>query len=299
MDRELQKQFAEVAKLDTKKFAELIVEYVDPGHIVEDVVSLMLEPRRYKPGDIMSVKVRKGVNKVRTWVPGQKTLATEIEVKDRANFVLDGAYIHITANEYELKSGELGTVADIRREMLLSLKDEFAGRVFNALATVWNAGNTPDNYTAVPGQITATALRNAIERIYQTSGRVRGVFGTRRSLAPITEFGNFVSDGTNVWGVDKNIEEIMQTGWLGKWYGAPIVAFEQSYNNLEDYQALIPDNYVLVIGESVGKFILYGDPMWDEWTNKEYLPPQWNLRVHQQFGMVVDWAQGIYVIEIV
>lgn len=296
---ELNKKMAELAKTDRRKFAEIMVEYVNPGHFTEDLVSMMLDTKRLNPGDILSVKVRKGVNKVRTLVPGQMTLSTEIVVKDRANVRLDYAYIHVTANEEELRSGEIGTPQDIRREMQLSLKDNFVGRVFNALSSVWNAANTPDFYTTVAGQINATALRQAINKVYETSGGVRGVFGTRKALAPITEFGNFVTDGSNVWGVSKNIEEIMQTGWLGRWYGAPIVAFEQSYDNLEDWSAMIPDNIVLVVGEKVGKFLLYGDPRWDEWTDKRTLPPQWNLRVAQQFGMVIDWAQGLYVIEIV
>lgn len=299
MKQETLKKFAELAKRDTKKFAELIVEYIDPGHFVEDVVSLMLEPRTYKPGDLLVAKVRKGVKQVRTWVPGQQTFATELVVEDRVNVNLDNAYIHVTASLWELKSGELGTVEDIRRQMELSLKDYFAGKVFTALSTIWNAANTPDNYATVATKIDAATLRAAINRINEVAGRVRGVFGTRKALTPITEFGNFVVDGSNVWGVPSNIEEIMRTGWLGRWYGAPIVALEQSYTDIADYQPMIPDNYILVIGEQAGKFIRYGDPIVHEWEDVRELPPRWNLRIAQQFGMIVDNAQAVYVIEIV
>ena len=90
----------------------------------------------------------------------------------------------------------------------------------------------------------------------------------------------------------------MRTGWLGSYYGAPIVAIDQQYDNPEDYNAMIPENLVLVIGENVGDFVVYGDPKEDNWTNKEVVPPQWYLRLYQQFGMIIDKAMGIHVIEI-
>ena len=295
---EFVKGLAELATKDRKEFAELVVEWVKPGRIAEDIVGLMLETRRYKPGDLLVAKIRRGVDQVRTLVPGQQTMAVELAVDERVNWKWDTAYIHVTANEWELQSGQLGTVQEIRNDMRAALRDFYAGRVFNALASIWNAANTPNNYLNVGGPLTATALKQAIDRINETTGGVRGVFGTRRALAPVTEFGNFVTDGTNAWGVEQNVREVMDTGWIGRWYGARIVAFQQTYKDLAYYNALIPDNYVLVIGENVGKFALFGDPVWDEWVEKQYLPPKWNLRVAQQYGMIVDWAQGIFVLEV-
>lgn len=297
-ENKLKEAFASMVK-DGKRdaLAALIVEYVQPTHISTDFVSLLMNSRRLNPGDALVKKVRKGIN-VRTLVPGAIHLANEMTVSDRINYVLDGADVKVTANEWEIESGELGTLDSIRAEMMAKLRDFYLGKVFTALSTVWTATNTPNNFTDVGGSITATALKNAIDRINQTTGGVKAVIGTRAALTPITTFGAGYTDGTNTYAVDENIKEIMQTGWLGKYYGAPILAIEQQYDNPEDYNALIPSDKVLVIGENVGEFITYGDVKTKQWSDMRPTPPQWYLELYQQFGLIVDNAQGIYVVKV-
>ena len=278
--------------------AQLIVEYAQPGHITADFISLLMNTRRMNPGDALVKKVRKGIN-VRTLVPGAIHLASEMTVTDRINYVLDGADVKVTANEWELESGELGTVDEIRNEMLAKLRDFYLGKVFTALTTVWTAVNTPNNFTNVGGSLTATALKNAIDRINQTTGGVRAVVGTRAALTPITTFGAGYTDGSSTsQPVPENIKEIMQTGWLGRYYGAPILALQQEYDSPDTYNALLPNDKVLVIGENVGEFITFGDAKTKQWTDMRVTPPQWYLELYQQFGMIVDKADGIFVIKV-
>lgn len=295
----LKEAFASLIKEGKREaLAQLIVEYVQPGHIATDFVSLLMNSRRLNPGDALVKKVRKGIN-VRTLVPGAVHLASELTVSDRINYVLDGADVKVTANEWELESGELGTLDSIRTEMLAKLRDNYIGRVFTALSSVWTAVNTPNNFTNVGGPITATALKNAIDRINQTTGGVRAVVGTRAALTPITTFGAGWTDGAGTSQVvPENIREIMQTGWLGKYYGAPILAIEQQYDNPEDYNALIPSDKIIVIGENIGDFITYGDVKTKQWSDMNPTPPQWYLELYQQFGLIVDKAEGIYVVKV-
>ncbi len=276
--------------------AQLIVEYVDPVHLTVDFVSLLLNSRSLNVGDALVKKVRKGI-KVRTLVPGSIHLASEITVRDRINYVLDGAVVHTMYNDWELQSGELGSVDSIRSEMQAKLRDYYLGKVFLALSNIWSAVNTPDNYTSV-ATLTATALENAIDRINQTTSGVKAVIGTRAALTPVTKFGAFWSDGTNVAEVPDNIREIMSTGFLGKYYGAPLIALDQQYDNPIDYTALIPNDKVLVIGENVGDFITYGESRTQDWVDNEPIPPYWHLQLYQQFGMIIDRADGIYVIDL-
>jgi len=298
MDKKTQEAIAAMMKSGKREaLAELIVEFVEPNHIAADFVSLLLNTRALKPGDALLKKVRKGI-KVRTLVPGAMHLANEITLSDRINYILDGADIKVTANAWELDSGELGTVSEIKAEMLASLRDYYMNKVFTALSTVWSAINTPSNYTAVAGDITASALKNAIDAINQTTGGVKAVIGTRAALTPITTFGGFWSDGSANFAVPSNIEEIMSTGWLGKYYGAPILAIDQQYDNPEDYNALIPADKIIVIGENVGEFITYGEVKTKEWTDMRPTPPQWFLELYQQFGLIIDKAAGIYIIEL-
>jgi hypothetical protein len=295
-EKQYQEAIASLLK-DGKReaLAQLIIEYVQPNHLTADMVSLLLTTRSLNPGDALVKKVRKGI-KVRTLVPGRIHLASEITVADRINYVLDGADVKVMYNEWELNSGEIGSVEEIRTEMGAKLRDYYLGKVFTALSTVWSTVNTPNNFTNVGGALTALALEDAIDNINQTTSGVKVVVGTRAALAPITKFGAFYTDGTNVTDVPDNVREIMRTGFLGQYYGARIVALDQIYDNPMDYNALLPTDKVLVIGQGVGEFITYGEVRTKEWTDMRPTPPQWYLELYQQFGMIIDRADGIHVI---
>jgi hypothetical protein len=261
-----------------------------------DFISGLLNARRLNPGDSLVKKVRKGIE-VRTLVPGAVHLASEITVSERMNYILDGADVKVTYNQWELESGEIGTIQEIRREMAAKLNDYFINKVYTALGTIWSSANTPNNYTSVGGTITADALEDAIDQINQTTPGAKAIVGSRAALTPITKFGAFWSDGTNV-GYDPNdIQAIRQTGWIGRYYGVPIKVVEQVWDNPEDYNKLVPESYVLVIGEGVGEFITYGDVKTKQWSDMNPTPPQWMLEIYQQFGMIIDNAMGIYMID--
>ena len=301
-DLKLKEAIASMAKDKSKReaLAQLFVEYINPQHVTTDFVSMLLNTRSLKEGDVLVKKVRKGIE-VRTLVPGSIHLASEITLSERATHSLDGLDVKVKYNEWELESGELGTVDEIRREMLAKLRDTFQNRVFAALTSIWTASNTPNNYVASAGAVTAPLLKNAIDYINQTVGGVRAVVGTRAALTPITEFAGFWAPdmdtfAANYVGVDSQLEEIMRTGWVGTYYGAKIVALEQVYDNPEDYTALIPSDKILVIGQNVGEFITYGGPKYKEWSDMRPTPPEWFLEFYQRFGMLITNADGIYVI---
>ncbi|MCK5642669.1 MAG: hypothetical protein KAJ19_17810, partial [Gammaproteobacteria bacterium] len=260
--------------------AEIIVEFVQPNHITADFISGLLATRRLKPGDSLVKKVRKGID-VRTLVPGAVHLASEITISERMNYVLDGADVKVTYNQWELEMGEIGTIQEIRREMALKLNDYYINKVFTALSTVWSASNTPNNYTSVGGTITGAALESAINYINQTTPGAKAIVGARSVVTPITKFGAFWTDGTNV-GYDPNdIQQIRQTGWLGKYYGVPVKAVEQIWDNPEDFNSLVPTDKILIIGEGVGEFITYGDVKTKQWSDMNPTPPQWMLEIYQ------------------
>lgn len=287
--------------------AQILVEFLEPGHLTNEFVSVMLGTRSLEAGDLLVKKIRKGVE-VRTLVPGAVHLASEITISDRINFVLDGADVKVTYNEWELERGEIGTVDSITSEMSAKLRDFFVTKVFTALATVWDGTNTPDNYAAVSvsdwaagGATAATAVRAAIDRINLTTSGAKVVIGSREAMTPTTLFAAFWGDiaGTAVYHTaDELIMRIFNEGWLGRYYGVPFVAIPQVWDNLEDYNSLVPTDIVLVIGEDAGEFITYGDVMSKQWSDMNPTPPQWMLEIYQQFGMIIDNAMGIYVIKI-
>ncbi len=285
---------------DTSKrdaLAEMIVEYVQPNHITPNFVDMLLNTRRLNPGDSLVKKLRKGLE-VHTLVPGAIHLAHEITTTDRINYVLDGADIKVTWNEWEMENGEIGTVESIRSEMMAKLSDYYQNKIFTALTTVWTLANTPDNYVSVGGAVTATALEDAIDQINETTGGVRAVIGTRAAMSPITKFGAFWTDstGTKTAVSDPQVNEIVQRGVLGKYYGANLYQLNQVRDNLEDYNTLLPTDKILVIGENVGEFITYGDTKTKQYNDMRPTPPQWFLEIFQQFGIMIWNSMGIYVI---
>lgn len=282
--------------------AELIVEYVRPNHLTNQYMSLLLNTRALQPGDALVKKIRKGIE-VRTLVPGATHLASEITTSERMNYVLDGADVKVTFNEWELERGDIGTLQEINREMRAKLADYYFNKVFTALSSVWTAGNTPNNYTDVGGVLTAAALEDAIEEINYRGGGAKLVVGTQRALQPITKFGAFWDSGTTAAGTPhvafpSALEEVRNTGWIGRYYGVDILKIDQIWDNPMDYNTLLPEDKVLVIGNNVGEFITYGEVRKKQWQDMNPTPPQWYLEIYQQFGLIVDRAQGIYVLDV-
>lgn len=287
-------------KSQRQALAEFLVEWIDPNHYAADIMNVMLDTRNLGLGDILVKKVRQGVE-VHTLVPGAVHLANEITVSDVANYVLEGADVKVNANLWELESGELGSVQEVRSEMQAKLADFYITRAYNALSNIWSLSNTPNNY-ASGSALTASLLEDAIDEVTYRTGGVRAVVAARKTLLPVTKFGAFwdrgASSSNTYWGDVGRISQVLETGWLGSYYGAPLVGLRQMWKSPVDYTTTIPENKVLVVGESVGEFITYGPVREKQWEDMNPTPPMWMLEIYQQFGIIVDNASGIYVINI-
>jgi hypothetical protein len=300
---ELKQAFASLAgdKSRRTELAQLLVEYIQPQHLTMDIMSLFLNTRQLKLGDALVKKVRRGIE-VRKLVPGSVHLSSEVTVSDRINYTLEGADVKVNYNLWEMEAGDIGSVGDMKSEMMAKLTDYYVNRAFSALSTIWSAANTPNNFTNVGGTLTATALKNAIDNINTNVGKVKAVVGSRKALTPITTFGAgfdvTTAAGTTQQANYPALDEIYRTGWLGQYYGAPIVALNQFQNNAVDYTNMIPEDKVLVIGENAGEFILYGPTKDKAWEDMEPTPPMFYLETWQQFGMIIDNAMGIHVLKV-
>jgi hypothetical protein len=297
-EKQLKEAIAGIMKDKTKRdaLAELLVEFVQPQHVTLEFLNALITTRAINKGDSIVKKLRKGIT-VHTFVPGAIPLKSEVTVTERMNWIFDGAQVGLMANVWDLESGDIGTAESLRAEALLKLRDYYLNKVFTAISTIWTSVNTPDNYTAMNGHLTATALENAIDRINATTSGAKAIVGVRSLLTPITKFGAFWNDGTTYGKIDSQLDLVVQNGFLGKFYGVPIVALNQVYNNPEDYSPLLPTDKVLVIGDKVGEFVTYGPVISKEWTDNEPTPPYWHWDAYQEFGMVIDNAQGVYLLD--
>lgn len=298
-EMKLKEAIASLMKDTTQRtaLAELMVEYIQPNHITVDFIGMLLNTRQLNPGDALIKKVRKGI-KVWTWVPGSMSMKSEITVSDRMSYVLDAGIVSVMANEWELQSGELGTIADIKREAALKLRDYYMGKVFTALSTVWTEVNTPDNFTDSGSSLNQGALEDMINVINDKAGRAKAIVGVRSALSPLTSFAPFRTDGSNVAASQTVLDEILRTGMVGTYLGVPVIGLDQIYDDPESNTPLLPSDKVLVVGNNVGEFILYGPERTKEWTDMQPTPPYWHLDLVQQFGLIVDHAEGLGVIKV-
>lgn len=238
-------------------------------------------------------------------VPGQTTLSSQISIKEVVNYNLDAAYAEVSHNEWEIESGEIGTIDEIRREMIAKLSDFYVTKVLNAMYTLATIDDE-NNFYYVTGPITRTILEDSIDYIADRAGAVKAVVGRRTALAPITKFAGYriaISGerGANDYGtvpVPSALEEIRRTGWFGTYYGANFIALEQVYDNPYDRTPLIKDDMVVVVGDNCGEFITYGDTREDQWTDQSTAPPTWHIRIYQQFGLIFDKMENVAIIRL-
>lgn len=59
---------------------------------------------------------------------------------------------------------------------------------------------------------------------------------------------------------------------------------------------MLPENKVLVIGENAGEFITYGPVKEQSYEDMRPIPPEYVIQIYQQYGLIVDNAQGIHVL---
>lgn len=302
MNEQIKKALAEVTRNSgsRKELAQVLVEWIKPNHLSAEMISLFLDTRELKPGDLLVKKLRSNNIRVRKMVPGSIHLADEISVDSRVNYTLDSHIVKVGMSLWDLERGELGSLEEIRREMTSSLLDFYVGRVFALLSSVWTAANTPNNYAEVSGSLTKSALDTAIDRITYRSGAVKAIVSVRKNLLPITEFAGYTTYDSHKQFSDPIMTEALREGWIGKYRGVNnIVGLTQQWDNPRDDNTLLPEEFVLVIGNDAGEFITFDEPRWKEYTDNRPTPPNLVLEIFQQWGLIVDRAESIYVIKIV
>jgi hypothetical protein len=311
MDKEqLKKAVAEVAKTAGKSngqsaFAELIMEIIEPTHLSLDLFSTFLPVVQRQPGDELGRRVSRSRYPIQTMSPGATHLAHQISFEDQMTYAFDRIISGATANLWEIQSGEMSSVERMRTDLRSDLFDEIVSRVFRLLTTVWNATDTPTNYTdASATGITVTVLDNMIENVIDLSGNVKAIIGPRKALLPIyrlAQYREFTLGGTTdraAFPTDQFLE-FMRTNTVRTYLGFPLVEIPQVYRNrlpgIRD--RLIPTDKVLVIGDDAGEIILYGGTDYQDYTDFTTEPANYVVKAWQAFAMAITDVEAIGVIK--
>lgn len=210
-----------------------------------------------------------------------------------------------SCNLWELRSGDLGTIAQMRNDLRADIEDAIVSRVFNLLTTVWNGVDTPSNFTdATSTGITRTALDNMIENVIERAGSVRAIFGSRRALNPIYDFSTSVpvtvvagQSGTAI--PTPQFNEFYSRNLITTYKGIPVVEVRQVFkDSLPDVnEEMIRTDTVLVIGENAGTIALMGGTEYYDHTDTRTQPPNYLLHATQSYSLLVDAIDRIGVIQ--
>jgi hypothetical protein len=312
---------AELYHKDRHAYAEVITEYVDPVYLTLDLASTFMGTKEMKFGEVFRRRF-KGKYHVRQIVPGQITLGEQITVRDATlTYNLDILSAKAEYNTLELEHGGAAYEPEtVREDVRKALAERSLMRSWNALANIWTASNASaltitgssfSNFIDAAGPLTSTALDNAIDHTNFWAGGVRTIIGTESALAPLTTFSqyrlisgpnsdNYVTLDGRPAGTFRNVSPYSNAGGVESYRGVSnIVRVKQIMDNSEyPPRPILPNDFVLVIGEDIGQFITYGGPQFKEFVDNRPTPPYWNYETWVQFGMMIWNAKGLTKIKV-
>lgn len=290
-------------------FAELITESINPNHVTLGILDAFMNTRALKAGDVLTKRVRTGVP-VYTMVPGTRHMASQVFARDVMTYALDTIIAKIQYDWYQVQSGEIADISELRQEMSSALIDEVVSRAFTMLSTVWTPYTnsvTGSHYYNATGGLTESILTNGMEKVVTHAGSIRSIVGSRAALLPIYNTLGIVdhvhssdSSTKTTIGIESILSDWKRNGVVSTFKGVRLIELPQVFKNTADgyYDKLIPDDYVIIIGDNAGEFITYGDVMSQENTDMSIEPPVYTLALWRQYGMIVDYPERIAVIKV-
>ena len=285
--------------------AELIVRSAEPTHLALNLFNMFMPVLSLQPGDNIMRKVRRGRYPVRTMVPGTMHLTDAVYSVDKTAFMFDRVIAGTSANLWDVQSGDIGTVESMRTELQADVIDSIVAKVFNLLTTVWNASDTPANYTdASVGGITQLILDNMIEEILERAGSVKAIVGQRRALLPVYDFAGYKGIVTVAGQSGTALElpqfqEFYRTNSVTEYKGIPLVQLNQVFaENLPDVrERLIRTDVVLVVGADAGVIATMGGFEYQDYTDMRTQPANYVLHGYQAYAMLIDAPDRVGVIK--
>lgn len=250
---------------------ELLAETLDevlPSR-VEAALNRFCEIRRVPQGARLQFRTVVGKQRGKQFV----TRATESGVYE--TFRLD----HDTFDVYPVALGGAGiidferyldgieSIADIYEVIEEGIVDRIFEMVQTALLESWNAAGRPaKNKHAVNGFDPAT-MRDICNTV-----AAYGAPTIYCSPEFASEMINVITYDTTIKIPDQDALEIRERGYIGKFYGTPVVVLPQSFADEQNSKKVINPSfaYVLPAGrEKLVKVCFEGDSYFDEWKNRD------------------------------
>ena len=295
-------------------FAEVMMDVIQPNKLTLDLFTSFMPTITIAPGDEIARRVRRAMYPIRSMTPGAKHLTDQTSFVDKYTFVFDRLIAGTSCSLWELNSGEMGTVQQMRDNLRADIFDNLVSKVFSLLTTTWNESDTPDNYQDLGSTLTQTALDTAIESMLDNGQNVRMIMGTRKALRPLytfAQFREFELAGANTdaaaFAVESAFNEFTNSRTVRRYTGIPVVELPQVTRNMLPANAfsgnlradrLIPDDKVLIVADNPGVIALYGGTEYQDYTDPSTQPPNYVIHSWQAYGMMVDDPEGISILKL-
>jgi hypothetical protein len=280
-------------------FAETIIQSIAPGELSLELFNLFLPVEQIGLNDDIETVLQRGRFIARPMVEGTSNFADNVFQASKRIFANEKLICGAKVSLGKLRSGDVRSIADIRRQLMTDLMTQIASNVFNKLTTIWNSTETPNNYLSA-ASLTKPNLDTLITALYD-HGDVRAIIGTRRALRPLFEFAGYVTVGSTALAIPRQLQEYGDTGMVSAYNGIPVVVLPQVTNYVYPTQnnKLVRDDVVVIVGQDAGIIALRGEMEMQEHIETRVQPAEYWLHVWQRYGIVINARERVAIYHIV
>ena len=236
---------------------------------VLDLIGSFAEVAQYGNNDRLVFKVKRGAQRGRQFV----TRATNSGVYE--TFRLDYDYMEVYSHtiggagiiDFERYLDGLEDIAEIYEIILDGMMTEIFREIQQCLAAQWNNTGRPANNKVSANTFDYQKMAQLVQVVSAYGSPV--IYCSSLFAATML---NVVATPAGVKVSDKEIDEIRERGYIGKFAGAPVVVIPNSFED-ENNDKLVFDPrfaYVIPAGkEKLVKVALVGQTIIDEWKNTD------------------------------
>lgn len=189
---------------------------------------------------------------------------------------------HIMLPLHQLRSGRYGTIDDQMRKAKRAILGQQNKIVWDTFIAAVPNTTTLNNYNAVGGVITSTALNASLNHVEDQEGGTAVIVGRRDRLYGVNNLTGLFSDAVK--------DEVLKRGGIGMYRGIPLVGFKQ-YKDQNGKKTLDEDE-VFTIGYDCGKAVTWGDFGMEE--DIEVGTLNWHIHAYTFFNCLITHPEKVY-----